>query len=134
MFCRAQRGLSLLEVSIAATLLGIVFVAILQMLTMHARQTEQSRNLVLATTLARTVLEEQLALGYSAQSIPATASKIRLGVDNDSAELDLQFLVDVQELAPNAAPTYKSVEVTVNWNDGTQSRVTRLKSYVAWQN
>jgi Tfp pilus assembly protein PilV len=127
-------GFSLLEVITATTLLAIALLALMEMLAVHMKETSRTQDHVLASAYAQAVLEETVGLGFRAHSIAAQQSNLQRGVDNQVSELNITTTVIVTEVDPNQAPTYKVVEVFVDWKDQQINRQVALRSYVTWQN
>lgn len=127
-----RRALSLLEVTIATFVLATVTVVAMETFVLLSRWTARSQNQLVAGAYAQSLMEEQLAIGFLCRSQPKRKVVLRRGVDDRTSELEMEVSVMVSELGGSYSPTYKKVQVRVEWVDFGVARKAELQSFVSW--
>lgn len=120
------RGHNLLEVVVAAFILSSALILVAGIWSTYYTSANQSRNTLVATNLARTVLEEQSANGYDSLTpilgVPQTTmvtarSQIR------GRQLEVPYTIEVYA-TDTSQPGTRRLAVTLEWPD-----VRGLKSF-----
>ncbi len=146
---RDQRGFSLIDVTLALGLMGVILISIAGMFALGGRSVKSGRTASEALAVARTIVEElegwgfhqtyrQFGLDGSATSytvdtrVNAYASKWQPELED---KLALSYaLITIESLGPNnPPPTLDStlairVNVTVHWQERSRPRTAQLET------
>lgn len=129
---RRLRASLLLEVVLGLGVFAVAFLLSVGVFPGAQKALAQSKNYLVATDLARQILEERRALGYSGVVVGLTGpipSPISATVHGVQAATDFEYEVLVTE--PFPAQQIRDVLVTVRWREAAIVREVRLESYVA---
>ncbi len=128
-----KRAFSILEVIVALALFGLITLGLAETFAQYSRMADQSQNQMVATSYAQSLMEEQIGLGFGAQSRPAEVVQMRRGVDQNVSTLELKTTIQVNDLSNSSTPTFKEIQVLVEWQERGKPRQVKLESYVSWQ-
>lgn len=93
----------------------------------HARKARaKGRDIIAATCLARSTLEQAQSLGYDSLSYGESSFSQTIQVVRESRTFPEKFAI-VQNVRTGPSDSLKSILVTVKWNSG----VVNLEGYVA---
>ncbi|MGE0494784.1 MAG: hypothetical protein AB7S38_36575 [Vulcanimicrobiota bacterium] len=129
------RGVSLLlEVLFGFGLFAVALLLVFGLFPTSHRATTSTKNLAIASDLAREFMEQELANDFgSIASRPPVDIPVPVTVNGVASQTTFTVGVDVFPEAPGAPPNNferKRVLVTVTWPEGTGAiRSTRLESY-----
>ena len=134
-----RRAFNLLEVIMAGFLLATVSLGLMSIWVQHARSVARARNLMLASHLAQSVMEDSCARGWTVVGIPkaqALATTVEAVVAGKPVSTRLWHYVEVVRepaLAPGVVPP-KQVRVVVTWDEGDGlPHEVRLSTLIYWQ-
>ncbi|MCA9796817.1 MAG: hypothetical protein KC910_33635 [Candidatus Eremiobacteraeota bacterium] len=124
----------LLEVLFGFGLFATALLLVFGLFPTSHRATTSTKNLAIASDLAREFMEQELANDFSTISTrPAVDIPVPVTVNGVSSQTTFTVVVEVFPEAAGAAPDNferKRVLVTVTWPEGTgATRTTRLESY-----
>lgn len=128
-----RRGMNLLEMMIAITLFGGVVISLMSCWVMHTKAIEKSQDTLVATNLAESIMEDQMGLAFKTEPIPKTLVQVNRFIDNNTVPTDYYYEVQVVDTSGPTGPDLKEVTVIVTWQEGQETKETRLISYVYWQ-
>jgi Tfp pilus assembly protein PilV len=119
-----RRGHNLLEVLIAASILSVVVILMAGVWALYHTALTKSKNMLVATSLARSVLEQKVAGGFSALD-PVVAS----GVPEVSHYLsksqvrgrtvNVDYTVTFRAANSMGDPGFRRLEVRLDWEEDT---------------
>lgn len=135
----ARRGFNLLEVILAGFIFATITASMVGVWITYAKATSKGRSLLVATHLAERVMEQQLALGWSAVSLDRDEEERRFvvtqSVDGAESRIAYYYWVDVEDLSDTSDPLnlgLKKIVVTVEWQSPEGSRTVSCESLVYW--
>lgn len=140
----SSRGFSLAEALLASVMLCTIALGLGAVWARHSRATTQSRDLLVASSWAQTVMEEQLSKGYTCTSKPWTPSsnqqlqiKHFTSSSDGSGQVEIvteyRYGVYVTDHADATNPGLKNVEVQVSWENDGIWRTQLLRTRLSWQ-
>lgn len=128
-----RRGMNLLEMMIAITLFGGVVISLMGLWVMHTKAIEKSQDTLVAANIAEAIMHDQQGLAFKTVPIPKTLVQVNRILDDQLIPTDYYYEVQVVDTSGPAGPDLKEVTVIVTWREGSETKETRLVSYVYWQ-
>lgn len=125
--------MNLLEMMIAITLFGGVVISLMGVWVIHTKAIEKSQDTLVASNLAEAIMEDQEGLAFKAEPIPKTLIQVNRIVDNNIVPNDYYYEVSVVDTSGPTGPDLKEITVRVTWKEGTETKETKLVSFVYWQ-
>ncbi len=121
----AAAGHNLLEVVLASFILSTVLIFVAGLWAVYHQALGKSKDLLVATSLARSVLEEKMAAGYSAlDSIVGTPvdSKVVSHSQVRGRRVDVTYDVHFLATDSTALSGMRRLSVTLDWEEPTGKR------------
>jgi len=129
-----KRGFSIAEALIACTLVSGIAVCLFGVWAMHAKATNHSRDMLVASAWAEQLMEGELSKGYTAVSDPAVQSfHVTHIVADQAVDKEYVYRVYVTDSNNPTAPGLKTVRVEVCWEHQGQWRTWHVVTQLSWQ-
>ena len=135
---RGLRGFNLLEVVLAGFLFATVTSSLVGVWITYARATAAGRTMLVANHLAQNIMEQQLAMGWAAQPLPASPERkftIVQVVGGAESGVDYFYSVGVEDTSDPGnvmALSLKRITVTVEWDINNERKSLNCESMVYW--
>ncbi len=115
---KPSRGHNLLEVILAATIFATVLIMMLGLWRIYHSALTQSKNRLIASSLARSVMEQHLAGGYGALTPILNTPQIQSFTSRGQVRgRSSGFQCSVEFLATQATPVFRRLVVKVAWTE-----------------
>jgi len=128
-----KRAFSIAEALIACTLMSGIAVSLFGVWMMHAKASDHSRDMMVASAWAEQLMEGELSKGYtSTEEIYVQTFTVKHIVADQKIDKEYRYKVYVTD--PNVgAPGLKKVRVEVCWEHQGQWRTWFLVTQLSWQ-
>lgn len=117
-----RRGHNLLEVIVASTILCTMVVFMLGLWSLYHSALNQSKNRLVATSLARSVLEQRMGAGYGALTVILNTPQIQTFTSRSQVRgrlVQVDFKSTFLAVDSPVNPDLRNLTVTVEWTEDT---------------
>ena len=121
---QVPRGFTLVETSIALTILGFVLAGLVMAMTGNFKTGREARRFSAATALAQQKIEDLRATGYATAASSGTPESLT----ETGASTGVTMFSRTWTVVNGATALTKDITVTVNWSDDLGSHSVQLSS------
>ncbi len=126
--------MSIVEALIACVLISGISIALFGVWAMHAKATAHTRDMLVAESWARQLMEEQLSKGYETVGSEPAAPFVIKHIEADVVHYrEYYYATYITDTATPINPGLKRVVVQVQWEEQNIWKHFRLVTDLSWQ-